>query len=82
MFKPIAPVASPAQVPSAPAVTAPPAPTPPSPVPQLSPMARPPVAPTQRLVPSVQTGRGVVRTDTHNVDNQLPASAKHKGRGL
>jgi hypothetical protein len=46
-----------------------------------SPMARPPVAPTQRVVPSVQTGRGVVRTDTHNVANQVPGHAKHKGRG-
>jgi hypothetical protein len=33
-------------------------------------------------VPSVPTGRGVVRTDTHNVENQVPSHAKHKGRGV
>jgi hypothetical protein len=50
-------------------------------MPQASPMARPPVAQTQRVVPSVPTGRGMVRTDTHNASNQVPHHAKHKGRG-
>jgi hypothetical protein len=45
-------------------------------------MARPPVAKTSRQVPSVPTGRGVVRTDTHNQANQIPHHAKHKGRGV
>lgn len=71
-----------------PGVPAVPAATPPAPVPKVSlpprpsPMARPPVAPTSRQVPSVPTGRGVVRTDTHNAANQVPAHAKHKGRGM
>lgn len=85
MKKIIAPVAAPMPVPSAPAAPVPPAPRSvqaPPPVPQPSPMARPPVAPTSRKVPSVQTGRGVVRTDTHNQANQIPHHAKHKGRGL
>jgi hypothetical protein len=51
--------------------------------PALSPMARPPVAASQRVVPSVTTPRGVVRTDTHNAaNNHVPASAKHQGRGF
>lgn len=56
----------------------------PEPVPAAvpSPMARPPVAPTSRQVPSVPTARGVVRTDTHNAANQVPRHAKHKGRGM
>lgn len=82
MPKPIPPVAAPAQIAAAPMPTPPAAPAPPAPVPQPSPMARAPAAPSQRLVPSVQTGRGVVRTDTHNQANQLPADAKHKGRGF
>jgi hypothetical protein len=46
-------------------------------------MARPPVAASQRLVPSVATPRGVVRTDTHNAaNNHVPASSKHQGRGF
>ena len=56
----------------------------PMPVPAVmrpSPMARPPVAKTQRVIPSAKTPRGVVRTDTHNQANQLPASAKWAGRG-
>lgn len=85
MKKIIAPVAAPMRVPSAPAAPVPPAPrrvqAPPA-VAQPSPMARAPVAPTSRHVPSVKTGRGVVRTDTHNQANQVPHSAKHKGRGL
>lgn len=67
------PPARPMAPPAAPAMTAPP---------QPSPMARAPVAASQRLVPSVQTMRGIVRTDTHNEANQLPAEAKHKGRGM
>lgn len=59
-------------------MTAPLVPAPPA---APSPMARPPVHATQRKVPSVATGRGVVRTDTHNAVNQVPASAKHRGRG-
>ena len=75
-------------IPPSPAAQAPmpPMAPPPAPVmappPQPSPMARAPVAPTSRVVPSVPTDRGVVRTDTHNQANQLPADAKHKGRGL
>lgn len=85
MKKVIAPVAAPVQVPAAKAPTPPAKPRnvpAPPPVPQPSPMARQPVAATSRQVPSVQTARGVVRTDTHNAANQLPASAKHKGRGM
>lgn len=48
---------------------------------QPSPMARPPVQASQRVVPTVATGRGMVRTDTHNAANRVPAHAKHKGRG-
>lgn len=51
--------------------------------PPTSPMARAPVHPTQRVVPGVQTPRGMVRTDTHNAANQqIPPSAKHPGRGF
>ncbi len=50
--------------------------------PQPSPMARPPVAKTQRVVPSAKTPRGVMRTDTHNAANQVPHTAKHRGRGM
>jgi hypothetical protein len=51
--------------------------------PAPSPMARPPVAASQRVVPSVPTPRGVVRTDTHNAaNNHVPASSKHQGRGF
>ena len=57
----------------------------PMPVPAVmkpSPKAREPVAKTQRVVPSVKSARGLmVRTDTHNQANQLPAHAKHAGRG-
>lgn len=53
-------------------------PTPPVP----SPMARAPVAKTNRVMPSVKNNQGrVVRTDTHNQANQLPFQAKHRGRG-
>jgi hypothetical protein len=60
------------------------APAKPAPIslPKRSNMARPPVAKTKRVVPSVPSGRGVVRTDTHNAANQVPAAAKHKKRGL
>lgn len=78
MKKLIPPVAMPEPVPA----MAPPPMAAPAPAPSPSPMARAPVAPTSRLVPSVQTGRGVVRTDTHNQANQVPAHAKHKGRGF
>lgn len=76
---PVPPVASARPV-AAPAPVTPP-PAPPAP-PQPSPMARQPVAKTQRVVPSAPTPRGVVRTDTHNAANQVPAHAKHKGRGM
>jgi hypothetical protein len=74
----------PAVTPVRPVNTVPPVapPAPPVPVPQPSPMARPPVAPSSRVVPGVATGRGVVRTDTHNAANQVPAAAKHGNRGF
>lgn len=50
--------------------------------PKRSNMARPPVAKTQRVVPSAKSARGVVRTDTHNGANNVPAAAKHRKRGL
>jgi hypothetical protein len=90
MKKFVKPVAKPEQVPS---MNPPPMPVkaarPPA-VPPVSPkipagpspMARPPVPKTSRQVPSVPTARGVVRTDTHNQVNQVPAHAKHKGRGV
>lgn len=74
--KPVAAVKPVKQPPMPPAMSATPAAKP-------SPMARPPVAPTSRVVPKVDTPRGVVRTDTHNVANQhVPASAKHGKRGF
>ena len=76
--KPVAPVA---QVKPVRAVLPPAPPT--GPMPGPSPMARPPVAPTSRQVPSVPTPRGVVRTDTHNAaNNHAPASGKHGKRGF
>jgi hypothetical protein len=87
MKKFVTPVAVPEQVRSMKAPPAPPKaaqpPRVPAPNPDVpSPMARPPVAKTSRQVPSVPTGRGVVRTDTHNQANQIPHHAKHKGRGV
>jgi hypothetical protein len=87
MKKFVKPVAAPEQVPSMnpppmPAKAAKP-PSVPAPGPRLpSPMARPPVAKTSRQVPGVATGRGMVRTDTHNQQNQVPHGAKHRGRGV
>lgn len=64
------------------AMKAPATPSMPAP-PQPSPMARKPVHATSRVVPSVKTPRGVVRTDTHNAANQhVPPSSKHQGRGF
>jgi hypothetical protein len=86
-LKPIAPVKPVKAVQPVRAVKAikpitPPAKPEPVSAPKRSNMARPPVAKTQRVVPSVQSGRGVVRTDTHNGVNAVPAAAKHKKRGL
>lgn len=56
---------------------------PPAPPAGPSPMARPPVAKTSRVVPSVSSPRGVVRTDTHNAaNNHAPAKSKHGKRGF
>lgn len=49
---------------------------------QPSPKARTPVAKTSRVVPSVKSARGTVRTDTHNQANQVPSGAKRRRRGL
>lgn len=83
MRKPMMPMPAPAVSPVPPVKAAAPVvqPKAPAPVAQPSPMARQPVAKTQRVVPSVPTGRGVVRTDTHNQANQVPRHAKHAGRG-
>jgi hypothetical protein len=86
MKKFVKPVAKPEQVPSMNPPPLPPKAARPAAVPAPSaapsPMARPPVPKTSRQVPSVPTARGVVRTDTHNQANQIPAHAKHKGRGM
>lgn len=72
--KPVKPVAAVAQVKPVRGVK-PPA--------QPSPMARAPVAKTSRVVPGVASGRGVVRTDTHNAaNNHAPAKSKHGKRGF
>lgn len=86
MKKFVKPVAAPEQVPS---MKAPPAPPkaakparPPAPAAKQANMARPPAAKTSRQVPSVKSNRGVVRTDTHNAQNQVPHKAKHRNRGF